>query len=78
VIRRGDGDGVDALVLEHFAQIGEAGRPLLTHLLDLVEPLIADRVVDIDQRGDFDVAHTEHTRECANGLGRARRRWRRG
>ena len=55
VVRGGDGDRVDVLVVEHLADVAE-GRDRLLVLLDQV-PVVPFRVriVDVDQRGQLDV-----------------------
>ncbi len=57
VVRRGDDDGVDVLVVHHAAQILHEPGPEGGHVLEtlVVDPLRGQIGVDVAQRFDFDV-----------------------
>ena len=55
VIGGGDRNGVDRLVFEQLAEVGIGGRLLFAVGLQLLHALVQHGLVDVAQRGDFDV-----------------------
>ena len=59
VVRRGDGNRVDALVLEHLPDIHEPRRPLPASALHLGDAPVEHRLVDIADGRDLHVLHRQ-------------------
>ena len=57
VIRAGDGDGVDALVLENLADVAEGRHGLFPAPLQGSDVAFRMRIVHVHERGQFDVRH---------------------
>ena len=57
VVGCGDGDGVDTLVFEDLAHVGETGRSLTAELLHRVLAQGQEPAVHVADRGDFHVLH---------------------
>ena len=57
MVRSGDGNRIDALVLKQLAEIGISGGTLLPQLFDFVQPRVQDGLVDITHRGDLNIGH---------------------
>ena len=58
-VRRRDRHGIDALVVEQLAEVGEGRRPLLAGRLDHLAAAVDDRLIDVAQRRDLDVGHLQ-------------------
>ena len=57
VVGRGDGDRVDGLVFQKFAQVDEGGGLLDPHFFHLVHAAVHDVLIHVADGGDFHVRH---------------------
>ena len=57
VVGRGDGNRVDGLVFQKFAQVDESGGFLDPHLFHLAHAAIHDVLIHVADGGDFNVRH---------------------
>ena len=79
VVGRGDGDGIDGLVVQHLADVAEGRYRGQILALQLSVITLRVRIVDIDERGELDVRlrnpgiHVAGTASAASHHGNAHR-----